>query len=229
MNSDTKRDTNSDMNTVYLAMRECASQAARIATAVPAGRLTAPTPSAEWDVRALVNHLVLYTSHGLEHRARRTEMPGTLTARDFTADADWPERYGVALESAVAAWAEPAVWEGHIGEGGGATPAATVAALMTLEMALHGWELARATGQEFRLSEGTAAFVLAVVDEYAEMYRQYDGFAEPLPVPASATTFDRALAASGRDPLWAVEGGADDQTEFAPARSATGGTLSGKG
>ncbi|MFC8824535.1 TIGR03086 family metal-binding protein [Streptomyces sp. NPDC057137] len=189
-------------STVYPAMRECAAEAARIAAAVPTDRLTAPTPSAEWDVRALANHLVLHTSHGLEHRAHRTEMPETLTARDFTADADWPERYGVALDRAVTAWADPAVWEGEIGAGGGATPATAVAALMTLEMALHGWELARATGQEYRLSEETAAFVLGVVEEYAEMYREYDGFADPVRVPATAGTFARALAASGRDPHW---------------------------
>lgn len=202
MNSETNSDTNNDLSTVHPAMRECAAEAARITIAVPKGSLAAPTPSAEWDVRALVNHLVLYTSHGLEHRARRTEMDETLTARDFTTDADWPERYRVALESAVGAWADPAVWKGDIGEGEGATPAAAVAALMTLEMALHGWELARATGQEFRLSEETAAFVLGVVEEYAEMYRQYDGFADPVPVAETAGTFERALAASGRDPHW---------------------------
>lgn len=197
-------DTNSPVTSVYPAMRECAAEAARIAGRVPAGRLPDPTPSADWDVRALVNHLVLYTSHGLEHRARRTEMPGTLTARDFTADADWPERYRVALDRAVAAWAGPTVWEGEIGEGAGASPAASVGTLMTLEMALHGWELARATGQEFRLSEDTAAFVHGVVEEYAQMYRKYDGFADPVAVPATAGTFDRALGASGRDPNWAA-------------------------
>ncbi|MFD6992400.1 TIGR03086 family metal-binding protein [Streptomyces sp. NPDC059943] len=211
MNSDTSSDTgggtSGPVDTVYPAMRECAAEAARIADHVPAGRLPDRTPSADWDVRTLANHLVLYTSHGLEHRARRTEMPGTLTARDFTSDADWPERYRVALDRAVAAWADPAVWEGEIGEGPGATPAVSVGTLMTLEMALHGWELARATGQEFRISEETAAFVLGVVDEYAEMYRKYDGFADPVPLPATAGTFDRALAASGRDPGWTATPG----------------------
>ncbi|WP_405610076.1 TIGR03086 family metal-binding protein [Streptomyces sp. NBC_01508] len=212
MNSDMNNDTSSETNgetsspvkTVYPAMRECAAEAARIAGHVPAVRLPDPTPSADWDVRALANHLVLHTSHGLEHRARRTEMPETLTARDFTTDADWPQRYRVALDRAVTAWADPTVWEGEIGEGAGATPAASVGTLMTLEMALHGWELARATGQEFRLSEESAAFVLGVVEEYAEMYRKYDGFADPVAVPATAGTFGRALAASGRDPEWAA-------------------------
>ncbi|KIF70986.1 hypothetical protein HY68_24150 [Streptomyces sp. AcH 505] len=190
------------MNTGYPPLRECAAEAARIARHVPAGQLAAPTPSAEWDLRALINHLVPYTSHGLEHRALRTELPEEMTTRDFAADADWAEQYVTALDRAVAAWADPAVWEGEIGEGPGAMPAPAVAALMTLELALHGWELARATGQEFRLSEETAAFILGTVTENAEMYRKYDGFAEPVELPATAGTFDRALAASGRDPRW---------------------------
>ena len=70
------------------------------------------------------------------------------------------------------------------------------------ETALHGWDVARATGQEFRLSDAAAAFVLEVVDGSAALYRQYDGFADEVPVSASASVFERALAHSGRDPHW---------------------------
>ncbi|WP_443079061.1 hypothetical protein [Streptomyces sp. NBC_01498] len=45
-----------------------------------------------------------------------------------------------------------------------------------------------------------------MVEEYAGMYRTYEGFAEPVAVPAKAGVFDRALAASGRDPGWACRG-----------------------
>ncbi|WP_330172904.1 TIGR03086 family metal-binding protein [Streptomyces sp. NBC_01498] len=202
MTNHTSSDTTGPIATVHPALRECAAEAARVAGGVPGDRLRDPTPSADWDVRALANHLVLYTSHGLEHRARRTELPEELTARDFTADADWADRYRAALDRAVGAWSDPAVWDGEIG----GSPAATVATLMALEMALHGWELARATGQEFRLSDDTAVFVLGVVEEYAGMYRTYEGFAEPVAVPAKAGVFDRALAASGRDPRWTFRG-----------------------
>lgn len=42
--------------------------------------------------------------------------------------------------------------------------------------------------------------VLDVVETHAELYRQYDGFADPVPVPEDASVFERALALSGRDP-----------------------------
>lgn len=138
-------------------MTECAAEAARVARAVrPAQLDSSATPCAGWGVRGLVNHWVLYTSHGMEHRALRTEIPEELTTRDFTADADWAERYAAQLDRAVAAWSDPAVWEGTIGEGDSASPAADTAEMLIMETALHGWDVARATGQEFRLSDGTA-------------------------------------------------------------------------
>ncbi|MEV0975589.1 TIGR03086 family metal-binding protein [Streptomyces sp. NPDC049915] len=185
-------------------MSECADEAARVARGVPAERLNDPTHCSAWDVRALVNHWVLYTSHGLEHRARRTPLPDELTARDFTAEPDWAEAYAAQLQRAVAAWKDPAVWEGEIDLGSAALPAAELAGMVIKEMAVHGWDVAVATGQEFRISPEAAGFVHDVVVRHAELYRRYDGFADPVPVPDDAPVFDRALAASGRDPRQGV-------------------------
>jgi len=179
-----------------------AAQAARIARGVRAEQLDNPTPCAEFDTRTLVNHWVLYTSHGLEHRARREPLPDDLIARDFTAAPDWAQAYAEQLERAVAAWGDPAVWEGEVDLGGTALPAATLARMVAKEMVLHGWDVARATGQRFEVPEELAVTVLEVVEEHAELYRRYKGFAEPVPVPDSASVLDRALAASGRDPQW---------------------------
>ncbi|MCX5143690.1 MULTISPECIES: TIGR03086 family metal-binding protein [unclassified Streptomyces] len=191
------------MKTEHAHMTECAAEAARVARAVPADRLDAPTtPCAGWDARTLINHWVLYTSHGMEHRALRTELPEELVARDFTADADWAEQYAAQLDRAVAAWSDPAAWEGTIGTGASASPAADTAAMLIEETALHGWDVARATGQEFRLSDAAAAHVLAIVEKTAALYRQYEGFADEITVDAGASDFTRALALSGRDPQW---------------------------
>lgn len=126
----------------------------------------------------------------------------SLTTRDFTADADWAQQYAEQLDRAVAAWADPAVWDGEVDLGGSASPAAEIAAMLIEETALHGWDVARAVGEEFRLSDEAAAYVLGVVDSTAALYRQYDGFADEVTVPASASVFERALAHSGRDPHW---------------------------
>ncbi|MFF7995563.1 TIGR03086 family metal-binding protein [Kitasatospora xanthocidica] len=179
------------------------SVAADVAAAVPAGHpLDAPTPCTDFDTRALVNHWVLYTSHGLEHRARRAELPQELIERDFTADAEWRSAYAAQLDRAVAAWAEPAAWEGDVDLGGSPVPAVGIARMLILELLLHGWDVARATGGEIEVDEELASVALEIVEENAELYRQYAGFAETVALPDDASTWDRALAASGRDPHW---------------------------
>ncbi|WP_067832082.1 TIGR03086 family metal-binding protein [Actinomadura kijaniata] len=187
---------------LHAHLTEAAAEAARVARGVRAGQLDGPTPCAEFDVRTLVNHWVLYTSHGLERRARREPIPEELLERDFTAEPDWADAYAAQLDRALATWSDPAAWEGEIELGGMSVPAAEAVALILKEMTVHGWDVARATGQEFRLSDGAAGQVLATVTENAELYRRYDGFAEPKDAPEGSGPFTRALAESGRDPDW---------------------------
>ncbi|MEW1824576.1 TIGR03086 family metal-binding protein [Streptomyces sp. NPDC088196] len=187
-------------NDLHPYMTECAAEAARVARGVTSAQLDDPTHCPDWDVRAMVNHWVLYTSHGLEHRALRKQLSEELTARDFTADPDWAQAYAAQLDRAVAAWADPAVWEGEVDLGMAKMPADELASMIIKELAVHGWDVATATGQEYRVSEGAARLILAVVEKHGDLYRQYDGFADPVPVAADAPVFDRALAASGRNP-----------------------------
>ncbi|MFD9325899.1 TIGR03086 family metal-binding protein [Streptomyces sp. NPDC060065] len=198
-------------DSVYPYMAECAAEAARVARGVTAAgsRLTGPTPCADWDLRTLVNHWVLYTSHGMEHRALREQLSEELTGRDFTADPDWAEAYAAQLDRAVAAWADSSVWEGEVDLGMAKMPAAELASMIVKETAVHGWDVATATGQEFHVSDGAGRLVLDVVETHGDLYRQYDGFADPVAVPDDAPAFERALAASGRDPRRAAVGNLD--------------------
>ncbi len=187
---------------LHRSLAESAAEAARVAGAITPGQLAGATPCREFDTRTLVNHWVLYTSHGLEHRARREQLPEELQNRDFTAAPDWADAYAAQLDRAVAAWADPAVWEGGIDSGGGPTPAPEIAALLLAELVVHGWDVARATGQDFHCSGETAERVLDVIGANAELYRKYQGFGEPVEVPADSPALVRALALSGRDPQW---------------------------
>ncbi|MEU8520452.1 TIGR03086 family metal-binding protein [Streptomyces sp. NBC_01216] len=188
------------MNDIHTHLTICADEAARVARGVTREHLAGPSVCADWTVGELADHLVLYTSHGLEHRARREPLPETLLTRAFTADADWAERYTAQLGRALAAWRRPDAWEGRIDLGFMTLPAAVMASLLVKELAVHGWDLARSTGQDFALPDATAEFLLGVVTEHAEEYRRHDGFAAPVEVAADAPALSRALAASGRDP-----------------------------
>lgn len=183
----------------HAQIADSAQEAARITAGIGQDRLAGPTPCPDYDTRTLVNHLVAYTGIGMELRARREPHPDDLATRDFTADPQWARQYAEQLDRSVAAWADPAVWEGEINS----MPAEGTAAMLFLELCLHGWDLAKATGQDYRVADGTAKQLLAAVREYAEMYREYKGFAEPVEVPAGAGDVEIAVALSGRDPYWA--------------------------
>ena len=121
---------------------------------------------------------------------------GYLHSRCFAA------AYRAQLDRALAAWADPAVWDRELDVMGAKTPAADVGALMIAELVLHGWDLAAATGQDYVVSDRAAEAALRAVEANAETYRQYKGFADPVPTAADAQILDRVLALSGRDPAW---------------------------
>ena len=182
---------------------DSATEAKRIAANITDAQLDAPnTPCPGFDTRGLINHWVAYAGTGMELRAKRQPYPDDLAERDFTADPHWASRFGEQLDAAVTAWNDPAAWEGEIDMSGTAMPATEVAKMLFMELLLHGWDVATATGQAFTADEKSGALLLDIVTEQAEMYRQYDGFGEPTPVPDNASDFERAVAMSGRDLGW---------------------------
>jgi uncharacterized protein (TIGR03086 family) len=187
-------------------MAAAAAEAARVVGRVQPGQLAAPTPCTDWDLRTLLNHLILWTAHSAERRARDEPLPEDLMTRDFAAEPGFAEAYAAQLDRAVAAWSVPEAWERELKVMGSPTPAADVGALLVAEMALHGWDVARAIGEDYRISDDTAAAVYRAVEANAGLFRKYQGFAEPVEVPASAPLLDRALALSGRDPAWTPDG-----------------------
>ena len=183
-------------------MAAASAEAARVVSKVPQGTLDAPTPCGDWDLRTLLNHTILWTSYSAERRAHGESVAEDLMNKDFTADPGFREDYARQIGKAVQAWSAPEAWAGTRNVMGDATPAADVGAMLLMEMALHGWDVARATGQEFSLDDATATAVEDVVQAQAELFRKYQGFAGAVEPPRNATAFERALTLSGRDPNW---------------------------
>jgi uncharacterized protein (TIGR03086 family) len=185
-----------------LQMAAAAAEAAKVVSGVPAGPLDAPTPCQDWDLRTLLNHTILWTSYSAERRAHGESVAEELMTRDFTAEPGFREDYVRQIGRAAQAWADPQAWQGELGVMGDATPAADIGAMLIMEMALHGWDVARATGQDYACGDAVAEAVLHTVQTQAELFRKYQGFADAIEVPDDATAFDRALRLSGRDPDW---------------------------
>jgi uncharacterized protein (TIGR03086 family) len=187
---------------LHTEMTAAADASSRVVGNVSPGQFSEPTPCTEWDVRTLLNHLILWTSYSLERRAHGESVAPDMMERDFAAEPDFAAGYRAQLDRALAAWAAPAVWDQELNVMGSATKASDVAALIVAEMVLHAWDLAVATGQPYTVDDAAADAALAAVEANAELFRQYKGFAEPVPVAADASALERTLAASGRDPRW---------------------------
>jgi uncharacterized protein (TIGR03086 family) len=186
-----------------------AASAADVAAKVRPDQMAAPTPCAQWDVRALANHMSGFLVMS-ECAARKAPLPAADGEQDMTADPGWTRWYGEQARKLAAAWADPAALRGTTAFGPGEYPAELAAAITLMELTVHGWDLARATGQALPVGEDVARTVHQVVTEIADNARANGSFAAAVAIAEStaestaesASTFDRTLAATGRDPGW---------------------------
>ncbi|OLF08869.1 TIGR03086 family protein [Actinophytocola xinjiangensis] len=176
-----------------------------IAGNVKPDQLGLPSPCPDWDVRAVVNHLMFWSAFRSELAARKESAPAddpVTEQTDFTAEGDWFEVLRTQLDRATQAWSEPGALDGDTGLAGGSMPAPVIAMMMVGELVLHGWDLAAATGQRLDIDDATARAVYESTAAMAEQGRSYGAFGEEVPVPADASPLDRVLGLSGRDPSW---------------------------
>lgn len=170
-------------------------------------QLDAPTPCAEFDVRALVNHL-LFWGPSLVGAARKESVPPPAEAETELklSDGEWVTALEAQLDRIVAAWREPEAWQGTTYMGGPTKlPASMVGGMVVGELVVHGWDLARATGQQPTWQEDLLRYLHAEVSKVAEQGREMGVYGPEVAVPASASTLDQLLAVTGRTPGWRSE------------------------
>jgi uncharacterized protein (TIGR03086 family) len=189
-------------------------QAAPVVGAIPDELLKAPTPCTEYDVRTLVNHLFHVLVQFQKLAGKQDSEFGT--PPDYVGEGDdWRERFVTEARDLVAAWSAPGAEAGTTGRMN--MPARTVGSMALLDLTVHVWDLARATGQDFR-ADARAVDVLSVVadmvQEMAPTARKMGMFADPVALPddggddgGPSSGLDRLLAATGRNPDWTPPGG----------------------
>jgi uncharacterized protein (TIGR03086 family) len=135
---------------------------------------------------------------------------GDATSRAPSGDAsrlsgDWRTRIPRELASLAEAWRDPTAWSGTTRAGGIDLPG-EVAGLVALdELVIHGWDIARASGQPYDCDPDSLEAVLRFVEPLAapEHEAQREGLFGPVvEVPADADLVDRVIGLSGRHPDW---------------------------
>ncbi|MFF9375663.1 TIGR03086 family metal-binding protein [Streptomyces griseoluteus] len=161
-------------------------------------QLGAATPCAEYDVRALLNHLFHVVTNF--QKLAVGEPADLASAGEYLDEGDWRSRFREEGERLAEAWRAPGSAEG-ISPGMG-LPQRTLAYMVLGDLLVHGWDLARATGQDYAPDAATVEEVAPELEKIAPMGRNAGVYAEAVPVPAGATPFERLLGDTGRDASW---------------------------
>lgn len=161
--------------------------------------LDSPTPCDEWTVGDLLDHLVDVTRAFTQAAQKLTDAPGTSTPAPRPSAADlpphWRSRLPVMLEELATAWKDPAAWTGSAQVGGATMPAVAAGTAAVNELTMHGWDVARATCQDFAADPR----ILEMLIEF--LARGRDGFVAESGRDEQAL-LEQALTLSGRDPRW---------------------------
>jgi uncharacterized protein (TIGR03086 family) len=193
-----------------LDLGSAAGQVKTLVAGVTDAQLSAPTPCEGTPVAAMLDHLMGLTVAFRNAATKSTapagpDAPGRSPASASHLDPDWRRLLPQQLDDLVAAWKDPAAWEGMTEAGGVTMPAAVIGRVAVDELVLHGWDLARGTDQAFRCDpESTQACFefTSMMSQPSEAAGREGLFGPVVDVAADAPLLDRALGFSGRDPAW---------------------------
>lgn len=152
-----------------------------------------PTPCAAWSVRELTDHLT--AGNQLFARALSADSP---TETDGPADQPAPA-YRESATALLSAFGAAGVMERVVTLPIGTVPGIVALHLRLVEALVHGWDLARATGQsphfDEELAEQELGFTRAKLADIPTAHRP---FGPPQPVAEDSPALDRLAACLGR-------------------------------
>jgi uncharacterized protein (TIGR03086 family) len=158
-------------------------------------QLDGATPCTEWTVRALLDHII----GGYRMFATALGAPVPEVADDAAA------AHRAAGDAAVRAFGAPGALQRSLVLPVGEVPGEAALGLALTDAIVHGWDLAKATGQDTTIDEPLATMLLAGLEQSitADMRQPGGGmpvFAPPVPIEAGRPAGDRLVAFLGRQP-----------------------------
>ncbi len=156
---------------------------------IPAASYQNATCCTEFTVSQVAEHLI-----------------GSITFIGGTADAEFPQTAATTLEARVAAAGQPALeaWnrrglDGTVKVGPNEMPAGLALGILSVELLVHAWDFARATGQQVSVSDELAGYVLEIAQTIiTPEVRGRGSFASEVPAGPDAGILDRLVAFTGR-------------------------------
>ncbi len=193
------------MNIVDLG--PAAQRLADLIALVEDDELGRPTPCPAYSLGDLIDHA---GGLALAFTAAANKERGTYGDQGPSGDAsrlgdDWRKRIPRDLTTLVEAWREPDAWTGMTRIAGMDAPAEMVGLTVADELVVHGWDVARATGQPYRcepeLLDAARSFLVQFASPDAPAGPNVP-FGPSRQLPDDAPLLDRVVALAGRDPGW---------------------------
>jgi uncharacterized protein (TIGR03086 family) len=193
-------------------LQPAAREMARLVNAVRDDQLGDPTPCTKYTLGDLLQHV-----RGLAEAftmAGRKEQPtggskGPPQGDVSLLPADWRGEIADWLNRLVHTWSDPGAWEGKAWIAGFEAPASAVGVTAINELVVHGWDVARASGQELLLEDDAltpAREFVAMMSGPGSEEARGQAFGPALPVPVGASALDEVIAGNGRNPAWPAGG-----------------------
>src|SRR6266542_3433480 len=181
----------------------CCGETERVVAGVRPNALAQPTPCAQWDVRALLNHVVgtlVVFADALENRTPAAPpdplahgAPDLVGRRPLAAYQEAAER---ALKASRREGALDTTYPSAFGD----MPGGALFGFTTMDVLVHGWDIARATDQQVALDPELAEAVLGFARQAIMPAMRGTSIGPEIDVAADAPVGDRLLAFVGRRP-----------------------------
>lgn len=146
---------------------------------------TKQTPCAEFDCHGLAEHLM----GGL---VQLGSMAGVTVERP--AEGSLEAKVSEISDQVICAWrayqGEMSV-DGHL-------PSSMAQAIVAIELLLHGWDLAEASGQTMRVSDEVVAYISGIAGQIIDSGRERGSFGTAVEASADASAIDTLAAFAGR-------------------------------
>jgi uncharacterized protein (TIGR03086 family) len=159
------------------------------------------TPCSEWDVRTLIHHVFdeqLWTGplfEGLTIGEVGDRFEGDLMGDDAST---WVGLLASSIHDAHAALAQPDALQRTVHLSFGDTSGEEYAIQLTADLAIHGWDLARATGQDDTIDPGAVALLLPWAEANAGLLTESGMFGSPVNLAPDNSDDARLLGLVGR-------------------------------
>jgi uncharacterized protein (TIGR03086 family) len=185
--------------------RRASEATCHIVASVSDDQLRRPTPCAEWELAALLRHMTA-NNHGFADAAEGKPADPDVWAGPLPGQ-DWQTAYQDSARRVAKVFSDDAVLDRTVEVlGYGMMPGSRAIGMHFIDYLVHGWDVARAAGQDVTLDEESCRTVLTMGQRWPDVPANWGGPGAPwgyrVEVTDDAPAADRMLGFLGRSPNW---------------------------